>query len=220
MNGEWFPGRHEAIVSAEEFAAAHRGRVPGRGRGTDLLSGRVCCGLCGRLMAIDTERRGAVDCTAAVTGARAAASPGGRTWDCSGPPCLGCSSSARTRGCRRRSAGARAGPNGRPREAGGEPAGRRPAVTLARPDRRNAASCSSLYYADKIGAELFAEEEARLSIASRSKRYGSRVGHERVEKQAEANELAQRFEKSPRFFGTSTSNKMWAEATEHRAAGR
>jgi site-specific DNA recombinase len=48
MNGEWFPGRHEAIITPEQFAAAHRGRVKGRARGTDLLSGRVRCGLCKR----------------------------------------------------------------------------------------------------------------------------------------------------------------------------
>ena len=33
MNGEWFPGRHEAIITPEQFAAAHRGRVRGRARG-------------------------------------------------------------------------------------------------------------------------------------------------------------------------------------------
>ena len=59
MNGEWFPGRHEAIITPEQFAAAHRGRVKGRARGTDLLSGRVRCGLCRRLMAIDQNGQGA-----------------------------------------------------------------------------------------------------------------------------------------------------------------
>ena len=58
MNGEWFPGHHEAIVTPEAFAAAHRGRVKGRVRGTDLLSGRVRCGLCQRLMALDQNGDG------------------------------------------------------------------------------------------------------------------------------------------------------------------
>ena len=40
MNGEWFAGHHEAIITPKLFAAAHRGRVKGRARGTDLLSGR------------------------------------------------------------------------------------------------------------------------------------------------------------------------------------
>ena len=58
MNGEWFPGHHEAIITPEAFAAAHRGRVRGRARGTDLLSGRVRCGLCQRLMALDQNGEG------------------------------------------------------------------------------------------------------------------------------------------------------------------
>ena len=58
MNGEWFPGRHEAIITPEQFAAAHRGRVKGRARGTDLMSGRVRCGLCQRLMALDQNGKG------------------------------------------------------------------------------------------------------------------------------------------------------------------
>ena len=41
MNSEWFPGQHEAIITPEAFAAAHRGRVKGRARGADLLLGRV-----------------------------------------------------------------------------------------------------------------------------------------------------------------------------------
>ena len=58
MNGEWFAGHHEAIITPEAFAAAHRGRVKGRARGTDLLSGRVRCGLCQRLMALDQNGEG------------------------------------------------------------------------------------------------------------------------------------------------------------------
>jgi Recombinase len=58
MNGEWFAGHHEAIITPEAFAAAHRGRVKGRSRGADLLSGRVRCGLCQRLMALDQNGKG------------------------------------------------------------------------------------------------------------------------------------------------------------------
>jgi hypothetical protein len=58
MNGEWFAGHHEGIITPKAFAAAHRGRVRGRARGTDLLSGRVRCGLCQRLMALDQNGEG------------------------------------------------------------------------------------------------------------------------------------------------------------------
>ena len=52
LNGEWFPGNHQPLISPEEFEAAHLGHVPGRRRGRDLLSGRVFCGLCGKRMAV------------------------------------------------------------------------------------------------------------------------------------------------------------------------
>lgn len=55
---EWLPGSHEPLVSEEEFDAAHRGRIPGRKRGRDLMSGRIACGLCGRRMSIDGNGQG------------------------------------------------------------------------------------------------------------------------------------------------------------------
>jgi site-specific DNA recombinase len=54
---EWFPGRHDALVTQDEFDAAQRAHVPGRRRGSDLLSGRVRCGECGKITAIDTNGR-------------------------------------------------------------------------------------------------------------------------------------------------------------------
>jgi site-specific DNA recombinase len=59
-NGKWFPGVHEALITAEEFLAANRGFVPGRRRGADLLSGRVRGGLCRRLMPVDQNGDGRV----------------------------------------------------------------------------------------------------------------------------------------------------------------
>ncbi|MEN0072113.1 MAG: recombinase family protein, partial [Propionicimonas sp.] len=58
LNGEWFPGTHEPLITPEEFAAAHRGRTPGRRKGKDLMSGRVRCGLCNRLMSLDVAGSG------------------------------------------------------------------------------------------------------------------------------------------------------------------
>jgi hypothetical protein len=59
-NGLWSDGRHEPILSEDEWRAATRGFVPGRPRGRDLLSGRVLCGLCGRRMALDQNGAGRV----------------------------------------------------------------------------------------------------------------------------------------------------------------
>lgn len=58
LKEEWFPGRHMALITPDEFEAAHRGHVPGRRRGSDLPTGRVRCGMCGKLTAIDTNGRG------------------------------------------------------------------------------------------------------------------------------------------------------------------
>lgn len=55
LNGEWFPGLHEPLVSEAEWEAAHRGQVPGRRRGSDPLSGKVFCGMCLRRMAIEVN---------------------------------------------------------------------------------------------------------------------------------------------------------------------
>jgi hypothetical protein len=55
---EWLPGLHEPLVTPEEWEAAHRGRVPGRKRGKDLMSGRVVCGSCGRRMSIQQNGQG------------------------------------------------------------------------------------------------------------------------------------------------------------------
>ena len=58
LRDEWFPGIHEPLVSAELFEAAARAHLPGRRRGRDLLSGRVRCGLCGRVATVDYNERG------------------------------------------------------------------------------------------------------------------------------------------------------------------
>jgi site-specific DNA recombinase len=52
LSGNWYAGQHEAIVSADEWGAAHRGFHPGRRRSHHPLSGRVRCGLCGRVASV------------------------------------------------------------------------------------------------------------------------------------------------------------------------
>lgn len=58
QNGEWFPGRHEAILSDEEFRAAHRALTKGVKPTKDLLTGRVRCGICHRRMAVQQNGQG------------------------------------------------------------------------------------------------------------------------------------------------------------------
>ncbi len=208
LNGEWFPGRHEAIVSAAEFAAAQRGRVPGRRRGTDLLSGRVFCGLCGKRMAIETtgEGRSMYRCRHRGKGC---GQPRRTNRGLHRAALLGMQLLAQDEGLQeaiRRQLG-RAG--GQPRE-GRRPAGRRPADTLAELDRRRR-KLLELYYAGKIGADLFGDEER--AIASQIEAVRIAIGHEQ-EKQVEANELALRFEQVAAILRDLDLNQIWAEATE------
>ena len=53
----WHPGIHQALVGPEQFNSAQRGNSTGKRLGKDLLSGRVKCGNCGRRIAIDSNGR-------------------------------------------------------------------------------------------------------------------------------------------------------------------
>ena len=100
LNGEWFPGNHEPLISATAFAAAHRGAPRGTG-GATTFSPDECDAAC----AVGWRRSGMggrdAPCTGAGTGAPAAPSRPGRPLDWSTPPSSGCVSSPRMRSCKR-----------------------------------------------------------------------------------------------------------------------
>jgi site-specific DNA recombinase len=52
LRDEWFDGHHAPLVSLEQFNAAQRGHTPGKRRSKDLLSGKVRCGICGRVAGV------------------------------------------------------------------------------------------------------------------------------------------------------------------------
>ncbi len=58
LRDRWFPGKHQAVITRDEFTAVLRSHVAGRRRGRDVLAGRVRCGLCGRRIGPDTNDRG------------------------------------------------------------------------------------------------------------------------------------------------------------------
>ena len=68
-----------------------------------------------------------------------------------------------------------------------------------------------LYYDDKIGADLFAEEEARLSVAIREAQ--REVDDARVES-ARGDDVAERFEDVARMLSSLDIDKAWTAATE------
>ena len=209
MNGEWFPGNHEAIVTLEVFAAAHRGRVKGRARGTDLLSGKVRCGLCRRLMAIDKNGEGrklyrchhrGQGCTqprrtniglhrAAVLGLRLIGDD------------VELQAAIRRELERARTPAPKAGGGPRTRRS-------RHGVEDLVAQRRK---LLHLYYADKIGADLFAEEEARLSVAIRG---ALRESDEADVELAHFDDVARHFEAVAGMLASLDVDKMWNAATE------
>jgi DNA invertase Pin-like site-specific DNA recombinase len=213
-NGQWFPGRHEPLVTPEEFAAANRGFVPGRRRGKDLLSGRVRCGLCGRRMPVDQNGEGRVLYRCRHRG-------------------QGCGQPARTnlgliraavlglaligQDVRLQDAIRRALAGGRPdspsSEDGRRPR-RRPAAALgALSERRR--KLLDLFYEDKISKDLFAEEEGRLSAEIEAVR--AQAGEEERQ-QSLRSELVVRFEQVARILRDLDIGAVWeaAEETERR----
>ncbi len=160
LNDEWYPGTHEPLITPELFATAHRGRIKGRRKGKDLLAGKVRCGLCNRLMAIDGngEGRKMYRChhrgqgcqqpRRTIGGLQKAAVLGLRL--------IGSDEQLQT-AIRRELERAREPVP----KAGGGPARRSThAVDELEIQRRK---LLRLYYDDRLGADLFAEEEARIT---------------------------------------------------------
>ncbi len=68
-----------------------------------------------------------------------------------------------------------------------------------------------LYYDDKVGADLFAEEEARLSVAIRE---AQREADDAQVEAARSDDVAQEFDAVARMLATLDVDKTWKVATE------
>lgn len=208
MNGEWFPGRHEAVITPELFAAAHRGRVKGRARGRDLLSGRVPCGMCHRLMAIDQNGQGNRHYRCRHWG-HGCAQPRRTNVGLLRAAVLGLQligddvelqAAIRRELERARTPAAKAG--------GGTARRSRHVAEDLMAQRRK---LLRLYYADKIGADLFAEEEARLSVAIREAH--REVSDARAEV-ARSDDMAEHFDAVAQMLSSLDVDTTWRAATE------
>lgn len=208
LNGDWYPGKHEPIITADEFAAAHRGRIRGRRRGRDLLSGRVRCGRCGKRMHVEDNGSGHIHyrCRNRSEGCSL---PRRSTRGLHRAVVLGLrliGSDERLREAIRKelSAGER-----RPRQGRSSPASAS-AVTLAAllEERRK---LLRLYYADQIAGNLYAEEEARLSAQIGAMR--AAADDEAAEEQRFA-EVAKRFDEIATYLADIDIDALWQAATE------
>ena len=208
LNGEWFPGNHEPVITAEEFEAAHRGHVPGRRRGGDLLSGRVVCGLCRKRMAVEQNGDGRVmyRCRHRGTGCdqprrtnkglHLAARLGLRLL----AQDLELQAAIREELRRTGRTVPRTG-----RRAGATP----PERLVALSDRRR--KLLELYYADKISAEGFAEEEGRIAREIESAREAAGEDRQQLFRR---DELLARFEQVAAMLQDLDLGKAWDEATD------
>lgn len=187
-NGNWFPGKHEAIISPEEFAAAHRGRTPGRRQGRDLLSGRVRCGECGRAMSVEDNGSGHIHFRCRHRGS-------------------GCALPRRsTRGLTRAAVlGLRL--------IGSDPAikvaiRRENALHRLRTEQRK---LLQLHYAGEISSALFADEERRL--ATQIDLLASAESARELELQR-ATTLADEFDRVVAYLETIDIESLWEIANE------
>ena len=209
LNGEWFPGQHEAIITPEEFAAAHRGRVKGRRRGRDLLSGRVRCGLCDRLMTIDTNGEGHVMYRCRHRG-EGCAQPRRSAKGLLRAAVLGIRLIAHEEALQAAIREHLDGGRRRARKGRSRPAPKAPREDLGRllDERRK---LLSLHYEDRISAELFGEEECRLTGAIDAARTEAAIGDSQAE---ETDELAARFEQLLDLLEQLDLERIWSEATD------
>lgn len=208
-NDQWFPGRHEPLVSAAQFHAAHRGFGKGVTRARDVLSGRVRCGLCAKRMAVALNGQGSTFYRCRHRG-EGCEQPARSTKGLARAAVLGLALIGRDERLqaairRQLASGATTAP-----EAPRARRGASPAATLAKlaQDRRK---LLELYYADKISADGFAAEETRLCAAIEAER--ARALDEQHEER-QKNELELRFEQVAAVLQDLDVDAIWMSADD------
>jgi hypothetical protein len=207
LNGQWYPGNHEPLVSAKEFAAAHRGAVPWQRRSRHVLAGRVRCGLCGRVATIRYGREGRplYRCRHRGDGC---SQPSRSAVGLGHAVLLGLRLVAEDEELQeavRRELNRAIG-SGADEQRGGRR--RAPALEDLAERRRK---LLELYYGGRLSAELFAEEEARLSSQIEAVRS---EGEEQEAEQARLSDVAAKFEEVARILREMDVDRLWAEATD------
>ncbi len=204
---EWFPGKHEALVSAEQFEAAQRGYVAKRRQSADVLSGRVRCGLCGKAATVqyNQDRKLLYRCHHRGSG-------------CS-QPSRSASGLLRAALLGLRLIGGeeelqeairrqlRKATQDRTEPPGG---GQRPAESLASLNTKRQ-KLLDLYYGEKITADYFAEQELVLSQSIEAVRSEAAVAEEVI---VVTGELSRRFEEVAAVLRDLDLDRLWTEATD------
>ena len=207
--GKWSDGIHDPLISEEEFQNAHRGTAKGVRQSSDPLSGRVVCGLCNRNMVVAQNGKGHLTYTCRHRGEGcdqpSRSNRGLARAVVKGLGLIGHDEDLRS-AIRRRLAGG--GPDAavtprRTRRAA-------PAKTLKvlNDERRK---LLDLYYAQKISADGFQQEETRIAAAIESVRQQAALeGQEERLK----SDLEVRFEEVARMLADLDMDAVWAEAED------
>ncbi len=213
LNGQWYPGNHERIISDEEWRAAHVGFAKGVQPARDVLSGRVRCGMCGKRMAVAQNGQGSTFYRCWNRG-QGCAQPARSTKGLSrsavlGMSLLGSDPQLQEAIRRKMSGGTREDPSGG--------RGNRPAlssVDLGRlsEDRR---ALLQLHYNGKISADGFKEEEDRLLVDIQLAR--SQASQRATDAQSRS-DLERRFERVAEVLSSLDIEAVWkaAEDSERR----
>ena len=212
-NGQWFPGRHEAIITEAEFHAAHRAIAKGIQPSKDILSGRVICGPCGRRMALSQNGKGSLRYTCRHRGV-GCPQPARSSKGLSRAAVLGLSllgSDKRLQEAIRRelAGGGRREPSRARRRHRADPA--KALADLSERRRK----LFKLHFEDKVSAEGFKEEEDRISAEIEAVR--SQVAEQQSEERMKT-DLEIRFEDVARILGDIDIEAVWhaAEFQERR----
>jgi site-specific DNA recombinase len=210
LRDQWFPGQHEPLISLVDFEAAHRGFIPGRTRRSrEPLSGRVRCGLCGRVAGVEYTQNGHPVFRCKHRG-KGCAMPRRKAVMLERAVLLGLRL-LRTDDSLRAAIRAEleAGRGGAPKAPGRGRIEQAPEVVVADLERQRR-KLLNLHYADKIGDDLYAEEEQRLRLQIDEARSATAEVTERLR---QVDELAQRFEEVAIILADLDPDAVWAAAT-------
>ena len=205
LRDRWFQGIHEALVTKEQFDAVRRAHTPGRRRGRDVLSGKVRCGLCGRIVSVGYNERAQAlyRCWHRGSGCR---QPGRSAMGLQRAVVLGLQELANDRDLQaaiRAELAKQIDP-----ETGRQAFSRKTALSSLLAKQRK---LLDLHYDDQITAETFAGEEKKLALqieALRSEE--AQVEDERIKR----DELSQRFEEVARVLSQVDLSVVWRAGTQ------
>jgi len=202
--GQTYQGLHQPLVTVEEFEAAQKAHIPGRRRGKDLLSGKVRCGLCHKILCVEFNDRGTAIYRCKHRG-KGCVIPGRSAPGLHRAAKLGLELIAHDDELR---SAIREELGGHGVGSGAAQPSRADAVTKLRRKRQK---LLDLYYADSISAELFREEEVKLN------RQITSIEEEAASILASAQQrsaMSAQFERVAEMLGQLPLDLIWTSATD------